>query len=121
MDHMNFEHKMVLVIRRDLKLSHGKMAVQTCHAAVTCALESKKKGKYFNEWYREGQKKVVLKCDDEDHMDFLKDVARKNGLVAHIITDAGLTEVPPGTRTCLGIGPGPNALVDKVTGELSLL
>lgn len=118
---MDFKHKMVLVIRKDIKLSPGKMAVQTCHAAVSCALDSKKQGNYFNEWYREGQKKVVLKCEDEAHLFFLKDVAEKNGLVARIISDAGLTEVPPGTITCLGIGPGPNGVVDRVTGELSLL
>ncbi len=118
---MGFEYKMALVVRKDLKLSPGKMAVQTSHAAVGCALESKKKGKYFDGWYREGQKKVVLKCDDEEHMDFLSDVAKKNGLVAYMVTDAGLTEVPPGTRTCLGIGPGPDDIVDKVTGELSLV
>ncbi len=118
---MDFDYKMVLVIRKDLRLSPGKMAVQTCHAAVTCALASKKKNKYFNEWYREGQKKVVLKCDDEAHMDFLKEVADKNGLVTSIVSDAGLTEVPPGTRTCLGIGPGPNDVIDKVTGDLGLL
>ena len=118
---MSFEYKMALVIRKDLKLSPGKMAVQVSHAAVSCALESKKSGKYFNEWYREGQKKVVLKCDDEEHMYFLRDVAKINGLVTHIVSDAGLTEIPPGTRTCIGIGPGPENLIDKVTGELSLV
>lgn len=118
---MGFDYKMVLVVRKDLKLSPGKLAVQASHASVQCALKSKEENNYFKKWYDEGQKKVIVKCDDIDHMEFLKDVAENNGLTACIVTDAGLTEVPPGTKTCLGIGPGPNDIVDKVTGDLSLL
>ena len=43
------------------------------------------------------------------------------GLGAHLITDRGLTEfggVP--TRTCLGIGPDYDQLIDPVTGDLEL-
>ena len=47
--------------------------------------------------------------------------ALEAGLVAHLITDRGLTEfggVP--TRTCLGIGPDYDDLIDPVTGDLEL-
>ena len=47
--------------------------------------------------------------------------ALEAGLVTHLITDRGLTEfggVP--TRTCLGIGPDYDDLVDPVTGDLEL-
>ncbi len=118
---MGFKYKMVIVVRDDVKLSKGKLASQVGHASVACALESKEKGKYFKEWYREGQKKVVVRCDDLEHMEFLRDRAEKEGLVTKIVTDAGMTEVRSGTKTCLGIGPGPNNLVDKITGDLSLI
>ena len=47
--------------------------------------------------------------------------ALEAGLAAHLITDRGLTEfggIP--TRTCLGIGPDYDDLIDPVTGDLEL-
>jgi PTH2 family peptidyl-tRNA hydrolase len=38
-----------------------------------------------------------------------------------MVTDAGHTEIPPGTVTVVGIGPGPREVIDKITGDLSLV
>ena len=46
--------------------------------------------------------------------------ARDVGLIAQSIVDAGRTQLVPGTRTCLAIGPGPLDLIDSVTGDLKL-
>lgn len=118
---MKFGYKLVIVVRKDLDLSPGKLAVQVSHASVSCALESKKKNKdYFKKWINEGQKKVLVKCENLDKMKSLKGEADGRGLATKLVSDAGLTEVKSGTRTCLGVGPGPNDLVDEVTGNLSL-
>ncbi len=118
---MSFKYKMVLVFRKDLKLSRGKLAVQAGHASVMCALKSKKLSKHFKKWQEEGQKKVAVYCDDVEHMEFLKEMTKKRNIVAIEVTDAGLTEVAPGTKTCLGIGPGPEEIIDEITGNLSLM
>jgi PTH2 family peptidyl-tRNA hydrolase len=119
---MDFEYKMVIVVRMDLKLSAGKFAAQIAHAAVTCALETKKnKFEWFRKWQSEGGKKVVVKVEGEDDFYPLKEKAEQLGIAAYIVIDAGHTEIPAGTKTVLGVGPAPNNLVDQVTGDLPLL
>ena len=119
-DHV--EYKLIVAVRDDLKLSLGKLAAQVAHAAVNCALSCKKnQTKWFSAWHREGQKKVVVRAFDLEHLYQLKHQAEALRLTASLITDAGLTEVPPETVTCLGIGPGPDEVVDKITGDLKLL
>ena len=47
--------------------------------------------------------------------------ARKANIPFAIINDAGLTQLPPGTTTVLGIGPSREELIDKITEHLPLL
>lgn len=115
-------HKMVIVVRKDLKLSKGKLAAQVGHAAVDCALKAQKHDKRtFEAWKDAGQKKTVLKVESEKDYYPLKEAAQRAGLSTALIKDAGHTEIPAGTVTVLGIGPGDEVTVDKVTGHLSLL
>jgi PTH2 family peptidyl-tRNA hydrolase len=113
---------MIIVVRKDLKLSPGKMAAQVAHAAVNCALIAKKRSPmYFDAWYNEGQKKAVVKVNSLLELHEIKAAAEAAGLVTSLIVDAGMTELPPNTTTCLGVGPAPDNLIDKVTGHLGLM
>ena len=115
------QYKLVIVIRDDLKMSVGKLAAQVAHAAVTCALDAKsRKPKWFSEWYKEGQRKVVLRAEDLKELRTLENMAARAGLSHAMIADAGLTELPPNTTTCLGIGPAPEKDLDPITGSLPL-
>lgn len=115
-------HKMVIVTRKDLDLSKGKLAAQVAHGAVECALKAQKYARdELADWLSAGQGKVVVKVPNEKEFYVLKQAAERAGLCTALITDAGHTEIPAGTVTVLAIGPGPASAVDKVTGHLSLL
>jgi PTH2 family peptidyl-tRNA hydrolase len=116
------DFKQCIVIREDLKLSCGKLAVQVAHAAVMAVERAEKADKsVVSDWKAEGQKKVILKVPGVPDLFRLQEDARQAGIPSAIVADAGLTEIPPGTITALGLGPAPNKLMDKVTGKLKLL
>jgi PTH2 family peptidyl-tRNA hydrolase len=113
------EYKQCIIVRDDLKLSKGKLAVQVAHASVSAYEVASREVR--EAWKKEGQKKVVLRVAILQDLFELKENARRHGLPAALITDAGLTEVPPGTVTVLGIGPAEVVELDKLTGHLKLL
>ena len=113
------EYKQCIVSRDDLKLSKGKFAVQVAHAAISAA-EWANKGD-LEKWKEGGQKKVVLKVPTLKDLYELKEKARREGLPTALIQDAGLTEIPSGTVTVLGIGPAKGEIIDKVTRDLKLV
>ena len=122
MSKMDFEYKMVIVTRNDLVLSPGKLAAQVAHAAVACALSTKKNNSnWFNKWQNEGAKKAVVKTENIKEFYYLKQKAEQLKIAAYLVEDAGYTEIPAGTKTVLGIGPAPTNIIDQVTGNLKIL
>ncbi len=117
-----FRYKQVIAFRTDLKLSRGKAAVQAGHAAVAAAEEARKhRREWWHEWIVEGQRKIAVKVKNEKELRALEEEAEELVLPHALITDRGLTEIPPGTVTCLGIGPAPAEKIDRITGKLALL
>jgi len=112
------DYKQVIVIRTDIKMSKGKTAAQASHASVDCILKADRED--VKAWRSQGMKKVVLKAGSKEELYKLKQDAQDAGLVTGLITDAGETELEPGTVTCLGIGPAPEEKIDKITGHLDL-
>lgn len=119
---MDFEYKMVIVTRKDLKLSPGKLAAQVAHAAVACVLQTKKNNsKWFKKWQLEGGKKVIVTVGSLEDFFILKEKAENLKIESTIIEDAGHTEILQGTKTVLGLGPAPSNIIDQITGSLTLL
>lgn len=117
-----FEFKQVIVFRSDLKLGKGKIAAQAGHAAVSAAQDAyARHKKWWETWLFEGQCKIAVKVPSEKELLVLEEQAKDLGLPCALVVDRGLTQVPEGTVTCLGIGPAPAELVDRLTGKLSLL
>lgn len=123
--------KQVIVIRKDLKMRRGKEAAQAAHASMkiffdlnestnpeqlVCSLT-----KEMSDWVSGKFTKVVVGCEDENELIGCYKKAKDAGIVASIIEDVGLTEFGGiKTITCIAIGPGLAAEIDKITGHLSL-
>jgi PTH2 family peptidyl-tRNA hydrolase len=118
----HFNYKLVVAVRRDLGMGKGKIAVQVGHATITVAEETRRhRPEWWKEWFNEGQCKVVVKVSSETELHELKRKADELGLASAIVHDRGLTQVEPGTATCVGIGPAPAELADRIAGTLPLL
>ncbi|CAG8515930.1 2446_t:CDS:2 [Diversispora eburnea] len=114
-------HVLVLVVRNDLGMGKGKVAAQCSHATLGCYKKLKKiNSELLEAWEIQGQPKVVLKVNSREELSLLEGKAKSLNLITKIISDAGRTQVEPGSQTVLGIGPGPVKLVNQVTGDLKL-
>ncbi|KPI86129.1 hypothetical protein ABL78_4821 [Leptomonas seymouri] len=133
--------KMTLVVRKDLKMGNGKVAAQCAHAAVavveeilsmkasqltaptTSTLDSTSQLwlRWYDAWHASGCSKVALQCPDEETMMAIAKHAKAVGLPYSVVRDAGRTQIAPGSKTVVAVGPGPKSLVDEVTGQLKLL
>ena len=113
---------MVLVVRGELRLTTGKVAAQVAHGAVMLAHRIERESPTrFTDWWKNGQRKIVLEARTLDQMEELDRSARARRIPTAWVEDAGLTEVPPGTRTCLALGPAQDFEIDPVTAGLPLL
>ncbi|TPX30611.1 hypothetical protein SmJEL517_g05866 [Synchytrium microbalum] len=100
--------KMVLVIRKDLNMTKGKIAAQVGHATLANYKASQVASRdYLRRWEMQGQAKVCLKVDDEKELVNIMNAALSKNLVARVVRDAGRTQIAAGSRTVLAIGPAP--------------
>lgn len=111
--------KLVLVVRKDLMMTVGKVASQCSHASVMAYKKSPKL--MLLKWALSGQKTIVVSCPNEQALNKIRDQAKQQLLLTNIVRDAGHTQVKSDTVTVLAIGPAKEELIDQVTGHLSLL
>ncbi|MFH1591955.1 MAG: peptidyl-tRNA hydrolase Pth2 [Candidatus Woesearchaeota archaeon] len=111
--------KQVVLVRKELHMSGGKMAAQCSHASVSAVLKSPKEK--VAQWKTQGMKKSILKVTSEKELLFFQREARNAKLVTALITDAAKTFFKTPTKTCLAIGPDKDEKIDKITGKLKLI
>ncbi len=116
------EIKQVILVRTDLEMGKGKLAAQVAHAALMSYLEAIKIDKELvDQWIKEGQKKIVLKVNNEEELVRFYNAFKYKKIPCAIVEDAGLTQLQPGTKTALGVGPWKADEIDQLTGSLKLL
>jgi PTH2 family peptidyl-tRNA hydrolase len=115
-----FLYKQAVVVREDLKMSPGKLAVQVAHASVGAIYSSNLLSINLENWFAEGFRKIVLKVPSAKEIIALEEKCIEQNIPFYTVYDFGLTELDPNTLTCIGIGPALNENIDKITGRLGL-
>jgi PTH2 family peptidyl-tRNA hydrolase len=114
--------KLVVCVRTDLGMGKGKIAAQVGHASVKAAEAARRQDQSTSKaWKDAGQPKVVVTVTGSGELDEIRREARAANLPTQTVTDAGRTQLEPGTTTCLAVGPADAGKIDPITGHLSLL
>ncbi len=138
-----YKSKMMIVMRRDLKMRKGKIAAQAGHACIDAILsalgkedrlndieissdnivlkDSNKPSTPLSDWFKFGCAKICVYVDSEEALLDIAKKAKEKGVIASVITDAGMTEFHgEPTKTCLALEPLPAEIADELTGDLPL-
>jgi len=111
-------YKQAIMLREDLDMSKGKMIAQACHASLKAYKKTDKELR--KSWEDEGSKKIVLSVDESSLVERFQR-AKSSEVEAAMISDAGKTELEPGTKTAVAVGPAEKSKVDSITGDLKLI
>lgn len=110
--------KQAIFIRRDLHMRRGKEIVQGCHASIGAFYDSKCRDTDI--WEACGSKKICFQVKSLSEIHDLKQRAESAGIVASLVTDAGLTELRKPSVTALAIGPAEDSMIDSITKDCEL-
>ena len=95
-----------IFIRDDLKLSKGKQSTQAAHASVSLLFQYKISSNYNNMWLNSANRLIkIYKSKNINKILIIQQICLKYGVNEKIIEDAGHTQIPAGTKTCLSVGP----------------
>lgn len=116
------KYKFVMVVRTDILKNRNQTSIHCSQAALECFKKAKLKyPEVVNAWEKNSQPKIALKLDknENEEMLCLHRKAESLGLVSVPIIEE--TSHHKNEFTVLGIGPGPEDLINEVTGHLKLL
>ncbi|XP_028402170.1 probable peptidyl-tRNA hydrolase 2 [Dendronephthya gigantea] len=117
-------HRMVFVVNSSLKMGVGKVGAQVGHAAIGLYRELLElRGQIapmLAQWGEDGETKVVVKAESTQAVMDIENQAMSKGLPTFLVTDAGMTQVAPGSVTVLGLF-GEKSVLGNIVGHLKLL
>ncbi|WP_315922183.1 aminoacyl-tRNA hydrolase [Mesorhizobium sp. SP-1A] len=100
------ELKMWLLLRKDLPMTEGKLAVQSGHAFGTCMVNvAFKNPELMKAYLADAQPKISVRVKNQNELETCIELCRQAGIEATTITDAGRTEFNEPTMTLGAIGP----------------
>lgn len=111
--------RIYLLVRDDLKMGIGKIAVQCGHAVQELVLQCPKP--LMKKYKLNGCTKICLKIENKNEMQDLQDLCKKNKILHYIVVDAGQTQISSGSETVIGIGPIWTHQIKSMVQELKLL
>lgn len=129
------ETKQVIVIRKDLGMSAGKLSAQVSHASLASFFKSTERSlrdggdlaslniyrdTACDEWINGIFTKVIVYVKSEEALKNVYKKALDKGLPCALIEDIGKTEFNEPTNTCVGIGPCYLDEFNGVTNKLRL-
>lgn len=143
-------YKQLIIVRRDLNMSPGKLAVQVSHAAMAFLTNQIKRsatykinhcgfgsgGRYdvtlsfegdlYEQWIQGSFTKVVCGARDKNKLIEAIDKAKEQGIECYPIYDNCRTELDPEeengtTLTCVGFPPLDSEKIDNIGKEYHLL
>lgn len=120
---------MYIIVNADLQLSPAKLAVQVGHGVelhfkemstktnLEFSDEYRKYVEPHRQWMNSGSRKIVLKANPTQW----KKIKESDDIEAYLVRDAGLSEVEPGTETCIVFPPKRKSTIHKLIKRLQLL
>ena len=101
------EYKMWLVVRKDLNMPAGKLAVQSGHAFQLLTLEvTNKNPELFAKYYNnQSIVKICVEAKSEDHLLKVVDACSLSNIPVSLVKDAGRTVFAEPTFTVCAFGP----------------
>ena len=119
-------YKLVLCVNKTLKMGPGKVAAQCCHATIGCYKQASKNYPFgLKCWEITGCAKVATKLptdvDQNDEFNKIRAKCKELGVACYLVEDAGRTQIAAGSKTVIGVGPAPVAVVDQICSEYKLL
>ncbi len=109
----------ILLVRKDLQMSKGKIIAQCGHGIVYSMMNTSKEK--IELWQNSGEKIVTLGVKDEKTMMYIHNKALNNTILSYIVKDAGHTQVAPNTKTVCILGPHNEDRLQKLVKDLKLL